>query len=71
MFEASLIFWNCRGAGSKGFTCKIKELMKEHRLSIVILLEPRISGDSADVVCKKLGLRCWIRSEAIGFSRGV
>lgn len=55
MIEESILFWNCRGAGSNCFLCEMKELMKEHRPSIVILLKPRISGDKADGVCKKLG----------------
>lgn len=29
--------------------------MKEYRPKIIILLEPRISGDTADAMCKKLG----------------
>lgn len=51
--------------------CEIKEMLKEQRPTIVILLEPRISGDTADVVCKKIGKTRWIRSEARGFSGGV
>lgn len=38
---------------------------------VVILLEPRISGEVADVVCKSLGKSRWIRSEATDFSDGV
>lgn len=32
------------------FACELKEIMREHRLIVVILLEPRISGDMADGV---------------------
>lgn len=71
MVKESILFWNCRGAGSREFLCEIKELMKEHHPSILILLESRISGATADGVCKKLGMRSWIRSKARGFSGGV
>lgn len=50
--------------------CKMREIMKEHRPQVLILLKPRISGDTADVVCKKLGKK-WIRSETARFSGGV
>lgn len=49
----------------------MKEILKEHRSLVVILLEPRISGDTAEDMCKKLGKDRWIRSEAAGFSGGV
>lgn len=70
MIEENILFWNCRGAGRQGFLCEIKDLMKEHRMSIVILFEPRISGVMSDRVCKKFGKKCWIRSEVRGFSGG-
>lgn len=38
---------------------------------IIILMEPRISGDMVDVVCRWLGKNRWIRSESEGFSIGV
>lgn len=45
--------------------------MKEVRPRIVVLLEPWISGITADEVCAKLGRRNWIHSEAVGFSGGI
>lgn len=56
---------------SKGFLCKLKEVMKEYQPSIIVLLEPRISEAMADEVCKKIGKKMWIRSEARGFSGGI
>lgn len=46
-------------------------MIREHMPSIIVLIEPRINGEVADVVCKKLGKKTWIRSEAFGFSDGV
>lgn len=63
--------WNCRGAGNRDFLCEMKELLKEHRPSIMVLLEPRISGDIEDEVCRKLGKKRWLRLEAAGFSGGI
>lgn len=49
----------------------MKHLMREYMLKVVILLEPRVSGDTANRVCNRLGKKRWARSEAIGFSGGV
>lgn len=43
------------GSKSREFFCEMKDLMKEHRPQEIILLEPRISGEIADDLCKKLG----------------
>ena len=32
------------------------------------LLEPKVSGDFATEICKKIGFQNWIRVEAVGFS---
>lgn len=67
MLEERVLCWNCRGAGSKEFACKLNEIIREHKPMVVILLEPRVSGEVADVICKSLGKNRWIRSEALGF----
>lgn len=66
-----VIIWNCRGIASKEFAVELKELLRAFRPKIVILIEPRISGDAVDKVCRGLGRRRWIRSEARGFSEGI
>lgn len=62
--EEMIVYWNCRGTASKEFACEMKEIMREYRPMIVILVEPRVSGEVADRVCKSLGKKRWIRSEA-------
>lgn len=47
------------------------ELLRVHRPDILILIEPKISGEIATKVCKKLKKIHWILSEADGFSSGV
>lgn len=64
-------YWNCRGAKSVVFLREVKELMRVHQLMIVVLLEPKISGENAMDVCKQLRKSHWIRSEADGFSGGI
>lgn len=69
------MYWNFRGAGSGEFACEMKEIMREHIPHVIILLEPRTSGDTTDTIYKKLGkkkwMKKWIRSEAAGFSGNV
>lgn len=46
----------------------MKHKLREYRLKLVILLEPRISGKMANLVFLRLGKKRWVRSEALGFS---
>lgn len=63
--------WNCRGALSGEFLREIRDFRRQYRPTIILLLEPKISGSKADGVCCKLGKNRWLRSEAEGFSGGV
>lgn len=68
--EEKVICWICRGA-SKEFAYEMREIIREHKPKIIILIEPRISGEFADRVCRRLGKKTWIRVEAVGFSGGI
>lgn len=69
--KSSVLCWNCREVGGREFAVEIKELLREYKPKILILLEPRISGAIADKVYRNNGRRRWIRSEAMGFSGGI
>lgn len=56
---------------SKEFVVEMKELLRAFKPKIVILIEPRISGEAADKVCKCLGRKSWIRAEERGFCGGI
>lgn len=71
MLDEIIMIWNYRGAASKEFVRELKELVKGHRPMVIVLLEPRVSSDSVDEACKRLGESRWIQSEAFGFSSGV
>ncbi|XP_028777441.1 uncharacterized protein LOC114734096 [Neltuma alba] len=60
-----------RGAGSRSFPTLIRDIVAKFRVDILGLVEPRISGNRADNVVKKLGFSHWIRVEASGFSGGI
>ncbi|XP_028763194.1 uncharacterized protein LOC114721533 [Neltuma alba] len=63
--------WNCRGAGGRGFSRILKEIVNKHHIDVFCLVEPRISGNRADTVMRKLGFSHWIRIEASGFAGGI
>lgn len=55
-----LMMWNCQRAASKEFLRVLNNYVKHNRTDIVALFEPRISGDFANVVCRKIGFDNWI-----------
>lgn len=66
-----MICLNYRGATSSRFLLAMKEIIKLHKLQIVALLEPRVSGATTDGVRQSLGMKDWFRVEASGFSGGL
>ncbi|XVF08056.1 hypothetical protein REPUB_Repub06bG0192700 [Reevesia pubescens] len=67
----SVIFWNCRGAGSSDFLSHAKELTRWHKLDMFIVAEPRISGLAADKMIRKLQFDNYSKIDAQGFSGGI
>ncbi|KAI9120797.1 hypothetical protein K1719_007830 [Acacia pycnantha] len=59
------------GAASKGFAAVLRDLKHRHRLDMVVILEPRVSGIAADRVIKSRGFKHSVRKEAEGFSGGI
>lgn len=49
----------------------MQNLVSMHHVSVLIILEPRISGEQANKVCRKLGFSDYFRVEAEGFSGGI
>lgn len=70
MIGQDIIAWNCLGTKSGEFLREIRDLIRAHRMMIIVLLEPKISDAETDVICRKLGKSRWTRSEATGFRRG-
>lgn len=46
-------------------------MLRTYKQIVVALLEPCISGDTADGVCKSLKKKNYARVEAMGFSGGI
>lgn len=49
-----ILSWNVRGAGAKTLPLLIRDMVAYYKMSILGLVEPRISGEKADRVIKRL-----------------
>lgn len=65
------MIWNCRGAGGRNFSNLIRDYVRIYKLDFVAILEPRVSGHTADRIINKIGLFEGARVEAYGFSGGI
>lgn len=65
------LVWNCNGAGGKEFPDLIKDTSRIYHLDFVAIMEPRISGQSADKVIRKIGFANVAKVDAQGFSGGI
>ena len=71
LMTVSILFWNVQGPGSPSFRRIFATLVKSYNPTIVVILEPRISGSKADEFIKKSGFDRSHRVEATGFSEGI
>lgn len=66
-----ILFWNVQGVALKGFRCSFNTLIKNYCPSMVIIIEPKISGKQADDFVKRSGFDYSHRIETLGFSGGI
>ncbi|GLT94094.1 hypothetical protein SLE2022_118530 [Rubroshorea leprosula] len=69
--DLTVLFWNVRGAASKGFLRTAQELIKKHKPDIFIIAEPRISGTTADDRINDMRFDEFVKVDARGFSGGI
>ncbi|RYR21545.1 hypothetical protein Ahy_B03g066852 [Arachis hypogaea] len=60
--------WNIRGVVNKATVHTLKNLVNQNRPSIVMLLEPKCSGDTASKAIQEMDFFFSIREEVVGFS---
>ena len=65
------MFWNSQGAASPSFRRSFSVLVQNYKPSLVMLMEPRISGYKADHFIKRSGFDKSYWVEAEGFSGGI
>ncbi|KAI9117244.1 hypothetical protein K1719_011410 [Acacia pycnantha] len=62
---------NAGGASSKSFAAVLRDLKFRYKVDMVVILEPRVSGNSATKIIKSWGFKYSVRVEAVGFSGGI
>lgn len=66
-----LLIWNCRGAGNKAFKRTLKELEKNHKPSIIVLMETKVDLSSMGLFFNKLGFTASSHVDPVGKSGGI
>lgn len=66
-----IISWNCRGAESNIFRRHLRELYCVHSPDLLIIMEPRISGERAERVSTSLGFQQVFRVDSVGYVGGI
>ncbi|XP_050217262.1 uncharacterized protein LOC126668089 [Mercurialis annua] len=67
----NFFIWNCQGAAKNDFLRTFISFCDCYNPSLVVLVEPRISGLKADKIIKRSGFDFSHRVEAQGFSGGI
>ncbi|PNX90011.1 hypothetical protein L195_g046134 [Trifolium pratense] len=70
-FMKNIASWNVRGAGSRSFPTMIRDFCSINHVDVLVIIAPRISGDVADKVIKRLGFPNHFKVDAVGFSGGI
>nr|POE86300.1 hypothetical protein CFP56_45909 [Quercus suber] len=63
--------WNVRGVGNARFCLNVQDLINAYGSDILVILEPRISGNHAEHVIGQVKLPRHFRVDPIGLSNGT
>lgn len=67
----NIVSWNCRGVAHPNFLCHIKEMKRLYDISILAILEPRISDDKRRKVIQKMGFSEHFVVDVVGLKGGI
>ena len=67
----NIIAWNCRGALKPSFQNRVRDLIHNQDLAIMIIMETHIGGDRARDVIDRLPFNGAIHTVKIGFAGGL
>ena len=62
-----LLFWNCHGVASPESSRNARKLIRVHKITVQIIMEPRISGAKVDEIIKNLHFDGHTKVDAQGF----
>lgn len=67
----SILHWNIYGLGNNNSESHLRHLIHFWKLKIIVIAEPKISGNRANQVCKRLGFDGVYCQEAMGMKGGI
>ena len=67
----NIIAWNCRGALKPEFQNHVRELVQNHNLAMLIVMETRVGGDRTKEIMDRLPFDEAIHTETIGYTNGL
>ncbi|KAI8023041.1 hypothetical protein LOK49_LG03G03748 [Camellia lanceoleosa] len=71
MDSLTMMFWNCRGAGNNAFKHNMRELIKSHKPTILILMETKIPYSSMGNFFNNMEFTTVTIVDPIGTSGGI
>jgi len=71
LFLMNIIIWNCRGALKPSFQSHVRELVWNHDLAILVLMETKIGGEKAKEISSKLPFDGATHTDTIGYVSGL
>ncbi|KAI8006842.1 hypothetical protein LOK49_LG07G03164 [Camellia lanceoleosa] len=71
MDSLTLMFWNCRGTGNNAFKRNMRELIKSHHPSILILMETKVLYSSMGNFFTNMGFTTATIVDPVGKSGGI
>ena len=67
----NVIIWNCRGALKPNFQNHVRELVRNHNLAILVVMETRIGGERARGITNRLPFENVVHTNTIVLAKGL
>lgn len=71
MKPLNILAWNVRGAANPEFRRAFMELIRRHKLNIVLLTKTRVGGERAESIINTLGFQASCRVDPMGYAGGL
>lgn len=68
VFIMNIVIWNYRGALKPSFQTHVRELVHNHNLAILVLMETKVGGDRAREISGRLPFDNAIHTDTIGYA---
>ncbi|XP_021757131.1 uncharacterized protein LOC110722174 [Chenopodium quinoa] len=65
------LVWNVQGAGNRNFLSILKDLIRENKPNVFVLVETHMGGAQAEKIASMVGYSGHSRVDAVGFSGGI